>query len=239
MSATDLPIYVINLESELLRWSHCLNQAYKHNLELNHVKAVEIKDLSPLVETYVSEGVRAVWASHLKCLNIFLSTDKSHALILEDDFTIDQPKLLFKYLNNPKIREYDLVQLGFLKPGPDIAIRVFVANLETVFFRSVAFFGKFRFLQARNFTKRLRVKEAARMPKGFTADDFQPGAHCYLISRQLAKAVLHLNNPQFLCIDDFFTALSQMRAFNSIRVRKSLVSQAPYPKWAGDRFLHS
>ncbi len=236
---SDLPIYVINLEAETERWNNCLKQASRFNLELQQVKAIEIKDLESVVDSYVSDGVRAVWASHMKCLEKFLATPSSHAVIMEDDFEIARPKTLFKVLNNPKIYKYDLVQLGYLRPGPDISIRVIVANLETLVFRILGGIGKFPLLRKKSFTKRLRVAEAVATPWGFTVDDFQPGAHSYLISRNMASAVLKLNNPQFLSIDDFFTALSQMRSFDSIRVRRSLVNQAPYPKWQGDRFLQS
>lgn len=234
-----LPIYVINLETETQRWDNCLKQAKKFNLELQQVKAIEIKDLASATDTYVSDGVRAVWASHLKCLEKFLATPSSHALILEDDFEIARPKTLFKVLNSPRIYKYDLVQLGYLRPGPDISIRVMVANLETMVFRMLGVVGKFPLLRQKSFTKRLRVAEAVATPWGFTVDDFQPGAHSYLISRSMATAVLKLNNPQFLSIDDFFTSFSQMRSFYSIRVRRSLINQAPYPKWQGDRFLQS
>jgi len=229
--------YVINLDQEVSRWKNCELQARKFGLEINRVSAVSITDLVQGPESFVSSGVRAVWLSHMKCLDLFLASDSSHALILEDDFQIEDSERLHSYLESQLILAHDLVQFGFLKPGPDIAIRVMVANFETALFRFVARIGNLPQFKKSSFRNRLRVKEAREMPPGFTADDFQPGAHCYLISRRLAISVLKLNSPQFLCIDDFFTALSQMRTFKSIRIRKSIVSQAPFPKWTGERFL--
>lgn len=229
--------YVINLDEETSRWKNCELQANRFGLEITRVSAISVADLPEKYETYVSSGVRAVWLSHMKCLELFLKTDSSHALILEDDFQIEDSKRLHSCLRSQRILDHDLVQLGFLEPGPDIAIRVKIANFETSLFRFVARLGNLPVLKQAAFKDRLRVKEASEMPRGFTADDFQPGAHCYLISRRLAIAVLTLNSPQFLCIDDFFTALSQMRTFKSIRIRKSIVSQAPFPKWSGERFL--
>lgn len=229
--------FVINLDKETSRWKNCELQAQKFGLEITRVSAVSITDLPQKEESFVSSGVRAVWLSHMKSLERFLSTDASHALILEDDFQIEDSKKLHSFLASQSVLAHDLVQLGFLEPGPDIALRVKVANFETAFFRFVAKLGNLPYFKEASFRNRLRVKEAREMPQGFTADDFQPGAHCYLISRRLAISVLKLNSPQFLCIDDFFTALSQMRTFKSIRIRKSIVSQAPFPKWSGERFL--
>lgn len=229
--------YVINLDREASRWKNCELQAQKFGLDITRVSAISITDLPQESESFVSSGVRAVWLSHMKCLELFLATDASHALILEDDFQIKNSRKLNNYLASTTVSAYDLVQFGFLMPGPDIAIRVKVANFETTFFRFIARVGNLPNFQEASFRNRLRVKEARGMPRGFTADDFQPGAHCYLISRRLAISVLKLNSPQFLCIDDFFTALSQMRTFKSIRIKKSIVSQAPFPKWSGERFL--
>jgi hypothetical protein len=170
-------------------------------------------------------------------MRYFLNTNFEHAIILEDDFKILNFKNLSNSLQNPKVLQYDLVQFGFLKPGLDTRVKIFVANMETLIFRFISLISSFPVLSSRNLHRRLRVKEAQEMPWGFTADDFQPGAHCYLVSREMAEAVLKLNNPQFLCIDDFFTAFSQMRSFKAMRSRKSLVGQAPFTKWEGDRFL--
>jgi len=229
--------YVINLDQETSRWKNCELQAQKFGLEITRVSAVSVTDIPQEQDSFVSSGVRAVWLSHMKCLGLFLATDASHALILEDDFQIKDSKKFHSYLESQSILAHDLIQFGFLKPGPDIALRVKIANFETALFRFVARLGNLPSFNQASFRNRLRVKEAREMPRGFTADDFQPGAHCYLISRRLAISVLKLNSPQFLCIDDFFTALSQMRTFKSIRIRKSIVSQAPFPKWSGERFL--
>jgi GR25 family glycosyltransferase involved in LPS biosynthesis len=239
MTTDKVPFYVINLDGEKVRWRNCELQGHAFDLNLLCVSAVTISELSLKEEVFVSNGVRAVWRSHMKCLQLFLSTNATHALILEDDFQVNDPKKLRILLDSKEVLHYDLIQLGFLKPGPDIAIRVLVANIETCIFKILAKIGSHSFLKSANFTNRLRVKEAREIPSGFTADDFQPGAHCYLISRKLAISVLKMNNPQFLCIDDFFTALSQMRSFRSMRIRKSIVSQAPFPKWTGERFLQN
>jgi GR25 family glycosyltransferase involved in LPS biosynthesis len=237
MVSVDLPVYVINLNKERGRWENCLRQQKKLGLNLNRVSAIEIGNLSAGEATFVSAGVRAVWLSHMKCFEIFLTTHATHALILEDDFEIEKVEQLKSFLHSASVLEHDLVQFGFLKPGPDTAIRVATANLETTLFRLMARIANMKILRGNNIANRLRVQEARDMPKGFTADDFQPGAHCYLVSRRLAGSVLQMNNPQFLSIDDFFTALSQMRTFRSIRIKKSIVSQAPFPKWQGERFL--
>lgn len=233
----EILFLVINLDSQKDRWENCLKQAENYGLALTRVPACTPSGLSTTTYHYVTPGVRAVWESHMACIRYFLGTGFEYAIILEDDFNILNFKKIERHLQNPKVLQYDLVQFGFLKPGFDTTIKILIANVETLLFRFIAFVAKLPLLVPGDLRDRLRVKEAAEMPWGFTADDFQPGAHCYLVSREIAEAILNLNNPQFLCIDDFYTALSQMRSFKSLRIRKSLVGQAPFAKWEGDRFL--
>jgi hypothetical protein len=235
----EIQFLVINMDSQPDRWESCLLQGSKFRLDLIRISAITPRLLSNNSQHFVTDGVRAVWESHMQCFRYFLSTDMEHALIMEDDFKILDFDKLKSHLQNFRVLDYDLVQFGFLAPGLDTRIKIFIANFETSVFRFISFLSRFPFLSKLNFQIRLRVKEAREIPRGFTSDDFQPGAHCYLISRAMAEAVLELNNPQFLCIDDFFTAFSQMRSFKSIRSRKSLVGQAPFAKWEGDRFLNS
>jgi hypothetical protein len=230
---------VINMDSQSDRWESCLLQGKQFGLRLTRISAITPSLLSNTTEHFVTDGVRAVWESHMQCLRYLLSSDAEHALIMEDDFKILNFDVLISHLRNPKVLNYHLVQFGFLAPGLDTRVKILIANFETSVFRIISFLSRFPIISKKNFQNRLRVKEAREMPRGFTADDFQPGAHCYLISRAMAEAVLELNNPRFLCIDDFFTAFSQMRSFESIRSRKSLVGQAPFAKWEGDRFLNS
>ena len=233
----EILILVINVDTQVERWQSCLQQGKKHGLDLIRISALTPTSLSVTSQCYVTDGVRAVWESHMKCMRSLLNSNFEHVLIMEDDFEILDIQKLKNFLRDPQVLDYDLVQFGFLAPGFDNKVKILVANLETLVFRILASLSKFSIFQMGNIQNRLRVKEAKQMPWGFTADDFQPGAHCYLVSRDLAKAVIELNNPQFLSIDDFFTAFSQMRTFNSIRARKSLVAQASFAKWEGDRFL--
>ena len=105
--------YVINLDQEVSRWKNCELQARKFGLEINRVSAVAITDLVQGPESFVSSGVRAVWLSHMKCLDLFLESDSSHALILEDDFQIEDSKRLHSYLESQSILAHDLVTLQF------------------------------------------------------------------------------------------------------------------------------
>lgn len=232
-----IQIFVINLDAQEDRWNNCVQQQQRFGLNLKRVSAVTPEQLSRETTHYVTNGVRAVWESHMECLRLLINSGSKCALIMEDDFVIHNHKRLLKYIRDSKVLQFDLVQLGFLKPGLDTRVKVLIANIETSIFRFVALISQPPFSLHGKTSERLRVREARQLPPGFTADDFQPGAHCYLISRNLADAVLNLNNPQFLSIDDFFTSLSQMRSFKSMRVRRSLVGQAPFAKWEGQRFL--
>jgi hypothetical protein len=132
-----------------------------------------------------------------------------------------------------------MVQLGFLKPGVDTKIKILIANIDNRVFRLLGNLSRLPGLAGRNFSSRMRVRQSFTTPRGFVIDDCQPGAHFYLVRRSFCQSVLSLNNPQFLSIDDFYTALSKMRTFKMLRVKKNLVIQKPFSAWTGPRFKRS
>ncbi len=166
-----------------------------------------------------------------------LNSEHNHCVVLEDDFHIKNLSSLTKLVQNLNFDEWDMIQLGYVTPGIDDRIRQLVTNTESTIFKIIYRFCQFLPYSSKTIANRLRVLEAGIEPKGFVANDFQPGGHCYVISKRLAAAVLLLNKPMFLATDDFYMALSRMRSFKIIRVRKSQVSQLPFAKWSGSRFI--
>lgn len=227
--------YVINLDSEVKRWESCKSEALVLKLDLNRVSAIKADELSQSV--YVTNGVQAAWKSHSKALKLFLDSGAEFAYILEDDFKITRPDLIRSFMESEEYKKWDLVQFGFLLPGIDTRVKALLINIEATFFKLLAKLGEMKYIRELRFSSRLRVRIARNRPINFVADDCLPGAHFYLVNRKMASAILELNDPQFLSIDDFYSALSKMRTFRILRSRKSAASQKPFPAWQGDRFI--
>ena len=231
---TPTPLYVINLARDTERWSSVLTESESLPFKIHRVDAINAKDLP--YQNLVSPGVNAAWLSHLKAMQTFLDSDREFALIAEDDFHIENRIKLVKIIENLKIKDWDFIQFGFLKPGIDTRIKIRIANTDNLVFKILGGFSQLKWLSSLGFASRMRVKQSLSTPNGFVLDDCQPGAHFYLVGRTFCESILSINNPQFLSIDDFYTALSRMRTFKMLRVKRSLVSQKPFAAWTGPRF---
>jgi len=232
-----IKLYVINLDRDADRWESVLKESAYSTFETHRIKAIDAKELGSV--DFVAPGVHAAWLSHLRAMNTFLESGLQFCLIAEDDFQITNPSKLFSLIETLKPLDWDMVQLGFLKPGIDTKIKVLIANIENLVFRLLGILSRFPGLAGRNFSSRMRVRQSLTTPRGFVIDDCQPGAHFYLVRPTFCQAVLSLNNPQFLSIDDFYTALSKMRTFKMLRIKKNLVVQKPFSAWDGPRFKRS
>ena len=230
----SMPLYVINLERDVDRWESVLQESANSLFSTNRVDAINARDLPE--HDFVSSGVHAAWLSHLKAMRTFLESGAELAMIAEDDFHLTNMHELSNRIENLMGLEWDMVQFGFLKPGVDTRIKIVIANTEGLIFKLLGRFGRLPILSTKRFASRMRVKQSLNIPKGFVVDDCQPGAHFYLVRRSFCESILTLNNPQFLSIDDFYTALSRMRTFKMLRVRKNLATQKPFSAWAGPRF---
>jgi hypothetical protein len=229
-----IKLFVINLDRDADRWDSVLKESAYSSLETHRIKAIDAKDLPS--QNFVSPGVHAAWLSHLKAMNTFLESGSEFCLIAEDDFQITNPSKLFSVIETLKTHDWDMVQLGFLRPGMDTKIKILIANIDNRVFGLLGNLSRFPGLAGRNFSSRMRVRQSLTTPRGFVIDDCQPGAHFYLVRRPFCQSVSSLNNPQFLSIDDFYTALSKMRTFKMLRVKKNLVVQKPFSAWDGPRF---
>ena len=229
-----IPLYVINLEHDKERWNSVCQETAETVFDTIRVDAIYASDLPH--KDFVSPGVNAAWHSHMKAMRIFLDSDAEFALIAEDDFHIINYSVLIRRINNLRSEDWDMVQLGFLKPGLDTRVKISFANTENLIFRFLGKLGSTRLLATKRFSSRMRVSQALGIPKGYVLDDCQPGAHFYLVRRSFCEAVLQLNSPQFLSIDDFYTALSRMRTFRMLRSKRNLSIQKPFAAWSGPRF---
>jgi len=231
---TPIHLYVINLDRDVDRWNSVLNESSHSYLETHRVKAIDAHDLPS--QDFVAPGVHAAWLSHIKAMNAFLESGLEFAIIAEDDFQITRPSELLTHIETLSNLDWDMVQLGFLRPGIDTRIKLLIARVDRVFFNYLGILSQVPGFTNRKFSSRMRVRQSLATPRGFIIDDCQPGAHFYLVRRSFCQSILTLNNPQFLSIDDFYTALSRMRTFRMLRVKRNLVTQKPFSAWAGPRF---
>jgi hypothetical protein len=234
---TPIHLYVINLDRDVDRWDSVLKESALSFFEVRRVNAIDARDLPS--QDFVAPGVHAAWLSHMKAMNIFLESDSDFAIIAEDDFHIKKPSDLLSYIRTLSNLDWDMVQFGFLKPGIDTRIKLLIARIDNTFFNYLGILSRVPGFTNRKFSSRMRVRQSLATPRDFIIDDCQPGAHFYLVTRSFCQSISKLNNPQFLSIDDFYTALSRMRTFRMLRVRKNLVTQKPFSAWAGPRFKRS
>ncbi len=228
--------YLINLDRQPERLESAIQELAKINLSPTRVSAVDMNDLAPNSGEFVTSGVQACWMSHLKTLQFISNGEDSMALVFEDDIEVLHAGKIAKLLNSSELSNWDLIQIGFITPGFLNKFTCAYRNVEQYFFKGISYISALNSLTRRIFGNRLRVHLASRVPSTFVGDDFLPGTHAYLISRDMAKSILSLNTPQFLSADDFYTALSHMRSFRCIRVRTALVSQKDFPGFGGKRF---
>lgn len=233
--AFNLPIFAINMDKDLERWQSVTEQAIKFGLKIERVPAVESQSIPTSELSFVTSGVRAVWKSHMKCMQLLLESNSTHALILEDDFQILKPRHLFTFASRSDVRAYDVIQFGWIVPGLDNRIQLIYEMIENWLFRLI--YKLLCIIRPKSkHLLRLRPSAHGKAPKEFIPDSFQPGGHCYMVSRSFASFVLQINEPQFLATDDLYVALAKMRSTKFIRSKKNIAGQKPFKKWAGKRF---
>ena len=233
---TSVTAYLINLDRDSERLNWCVNQFAKLRMEFTRIPAVDMFELSNTSSDLVTPGVMACWLSHKRVLSDFLATSFDYALIFEDDFKVENIKKINRVLTSSWLPDFDIVQLGFVSPGYFNKVQVVLSNLELTLFKMGALLFKILGLSP-SLQSRLRIRVALKTPLGWVPADFQPGTHCYLISRNAAQTVTDLNEPQFLSADDFYSALAKMRSLKFLRPYRSLVSQFEFPKFPGPRFI--
>ena len=126
--------------------------------------------------------------------------------------------------------------MGFLNTGIDVYLLRKLEHLQFILLRLISSLGRVSsFIDAR-ISQRMRIRDIRNFSNELVPYSFLPGAHCYIISRRIAKEIIEMNDPQFLSTDDFFTALARMRSFRICRLRSSAVTQSNLPSQVELRF---
>lgn len=229
-------IAIINLDDAKTRFNAASRQLDEIQLEYLRVPALDKSRIATEECLYVTNGIAAIWRSHLKAMKLFLESSEDFVIIMEDDFRITNRSAFIKshsvFLDN----NLDLLQMGFLNTGIDVYLLRKLEHLQFILLRLISSLGRaFSFIDAR-VSQRMRIRDIRNFSNELVPYSFLPGAHCYILSRRIAKEIVEMNDPQFLSTDDFFSALARMRSFRMCRLRSSAVTQSNLPSQVELRF---
>lgn len=224
---------MINLKSRTDRWISVEKQTQSLGIPLIRVDAVS-KD-QVLGEPFVTPAVAAAWFSHKKAMSLFLGTQDEYALILEDDFVLQDSWSNFNF-SNYKSLDIDFLQIGYLVTTPLDLLELKIKAAADLILKFLTWISHARILEKTNLRKKVLIREQLDLPLHLVASDIRPGAHAYIVSRKFALAMQQINSPVILSTDALYIALGWMRSFKFVRFRKSAVSQSDSVTSIDDRF---
>jgi GR25 family glycosyltransferase involved in LPS biosynthesis len=212
-------VFVINLNSREDRWNHCTNQLKELGWNARRIEAIDNPSDN---DFFTNQAVASCWLSHRKALNEFLQTEDTHALILEDDFDVQDSLDENDFLEFSR-SDLDFIQIGFLYTTVFERIHIKVENVFDLVIRIFGYFEKI--LRNEQVSTKLLVQERKDLPRDLVYADIRGGAHCYFLNRKAALYLVSLNAPIFLSTDDLYMAAGRMRYLRMARFRKSRVGQ--------------
>lgn len=220
-----LKSYLINLDSREDRLHASINEAKKCGIELHRVRAIEVGDLSheEIQKSLLTEGALACLRSHQKVWRLISEGSESYGLVLEDDFLIKNKKRFLKVCQSKNLKDFDILQLGYLRMNFRYWIDIQIQNIE-----SKLFFLFAHIIQKKEsrIVNRLRIKRHRSLTFNQVADDFRAGAHAYIISKSAASRLLLNYRSDFITVDGYLCAVAWTRSFKVVRSSKSLVGQS-------------
>ena len=226
--------FVINLDSRHDRWTDVERQSKKIGFPIFRIPAVTVENRD-FKGSMVTEGVQAIWDSHVLAMRTFLKTYDPYCIIMEDDFKILSSNLEAFDIHARRMH-IDFLQMGFLKTSYWERVSIRKANLSDRLLKILVFMTKHFPFGLDALRGKVLIREQLGIESGFIMGDIRPGAHCYLISRRFASACVNLNYPTAISTDGFFMAISWMRTFKMLRLKKSKVTQSKSPTSVKNRF---
>jgi GR25 family glycosyltransferase involved in LPS biosynthesis len=168
----------------------------------------------------------AIWGAHVKALKSMLETESKWALILEDDFIIQE--LGFDLLKNQnaidRILEsvspyYSILQIGYLENSIRGKTLTFIACTFRFFFRFNRFdlrsyLNHFRFLGFKDGNYLNRILEQNGLRKTKVLFGLRLATHAYFINREAAAVIIDVfekrfSNPKFMPIDQYLLSMTK------------------------------
>ena len=222
--------YVINLASRSDRRQHALDQISRFGLNSIFIDAVSVDKLTTDEFGFLTPPAFACWKSHMKAFESFLASGDSMAVILEDDFQIDNFQALQRTLRKLNFENFDVVQIGYLINNYRERLEIFFKNMEFLVFLSLRKIIHLYPTLNSKYARRLRIQRVVDVPIGFVPDDLRAGAHAYIVSRSAAQRILSSFGEQnILTMDGFLISTNWTRPFRTIRVSRSHISQMNSP----------
>lgn len=216
-------VFIINLAKDTARKDSAVSEVSAVGFKASVVEAEDSSQSIHLRNEFLRSGASACFASHVAAWKLASSSSKPYTIIMEDDIRIHDKESFLAALDAVAKTPLEIVQLGFLTTGFRQFVDIKLQNFEVSLLRFASS------LSGDLFIHRLRVHRNSSVPKAFIADDFRPGAHCYILKSDVAMRLLSQKFPRTITLDAYLMALSWHQAFNTARVRTSLVGQKDFP----------
>lgn len=224
----NFPAYFINLDSREDKRVSIQSELMNAGFRSTRVPGQRPKSDSELL-FFVTEEVAGCWLGHILAYNKMIENCNSFALIVEDDAIIPKnfAAKLSQIVENLSDLGIDAIQIGFV----DVSrwshfTRILLDNLWKIEVMSLSLVAnlKLPFLD-KLLSSRVRVKRSLLTQKvtqgvglgWLRPDDFKPGTHAYVVSKEFAKILKLSNNPIFFSADQLLISLSKMCTFSMWR----------------------
>ncbi len=235
-SKNSCEAFIINLSRRPDRKDSALRELSKIGMNHQVIPAIDAsseQDSQFLTSDFVTKYVEACWLSHRKAISSFLDSKSQFGLIVEDDLVLSPNvgESILKVLANNE-SEIDFLQIGFLSFGRIDHAVLRKAEKNNRFNVLLWMLKDVRALKFLSLPTRARVKEAEiaismrRKRLDIVPNQIRPGAHCYLINRKFANAMMEINKPVFFSTDQLYMSLGEMRIFKMARLARSEASQS-------------
>ena len=215
-------VYLINLSRREDRLVTALGELHKVGARVFRIEAVDSQIYQGDEPVFISKAAFVCALSHKKALLQFLESNELFGIIVEDDLEIISPKRFNMAMKIANEYDLDLLQIGYVKTGVSDEINLFIVNFMSSVFKIVNFI--FRTLNVSNM-QRMRLMRNLGLPQSLVPDDFRAGAHCYLISRNLAHELVKIIEASNNTYDGLLMSISLHRKFRIARFKKSAVIQ--------------
>ena len=200
---------------------------------LVRVDAVNSIEILVSQTEFLPRPVVANWMSQCKVFQEFLSTEDDYAIILEDDFVLNNADLSHM-LKLAEDADLDFLQLGYLYNSLIDFFLIKAINLRDL---SLKILSKISLKLKSDLSQRLLLKEQEIVSFKIVLNHAGAGSHAYIVSRKFAEEMLKINHPIFLAADGLFIAISGLRFLKMGRLRRNLVKQSNSPSSITKRFI--
>lgn len=196
-NVSTVGIYVINLNRRPDRLARITASLEARGLLFERVAAVDGQKTKFRFKnsSFQVPGLAANWMSHQRVYKNFLKSTHEFALVLEDDAYLSDAKslnqnLLLNWTQLTKSHKLSLLQIGFVSS----------------YYRLTTTRGLLDLLLA---LRSKRIIRDAQFRRTLVIGEFRAGAHAYIVSRELAEALVGANVPPTLSSDRFLDVLAR------------------------------